>query len=155
MKTLVSVIGAKKVIDILNGMQDRAKNPRESFFAIADEFAKHEGTVFNQQGAVEGFAGWAPLSPNYVAEKAAEGYGSRILIRTGKLRMSLTDKTDANFVFRLTPKRLVIGTSVPYAKFHRRGTSNMPAREPIRITQALRKRWSEIMRNFVIFARKG
>ncbi len=49
-----------------------------------------------------------------------------ILIRTRTLERSLTARPLG--IERLAPGSMVIGTRVPYAQFHQRGTSRMPAR---------------------------
>jgi len=146
--------GTAQAAKMLALMTDRAKDVRGALNKIADEFTAHERTVFIRQGAVEGLAGWAPLKPDYAAEKLASGYSGGILVRTGRLRMSLTNKNDANFVMRMTPKSLKIGTSVPYAMYHRKGTVHMPKREPIRTSPAQLLRWKEILRNFIFYAKK-
>jgi len=154
MRITTVVRGAKEASSRLHGMTVRASDMRDALNRIADEFCQHEGTVFLNQGAIVGMSGWAPLSLEYAEEKARSGFSDGILVRTGKLRMSLTSKMDPYFVMRLTPKTLRIGTSVPYAKFHRSGTSKMPARDPIRITPAQRVRWAQILKDFVIRSKK-
>lgn len=126
------------------------KNMRGIFGEIAKDFATAEGTVFRNQGRTAGFEKWAPLNPDYAARKKAEGYGSKILIRTGALKSSLTNTSDPGFFIKSTPRSMEIGTRAPYAKFLHNGAEYMPPRSPIRIGARRKKKWGNmILRHLV------
>ena len=63
---------------------------------------------------------WKPLSRVYGIRKIKQGYSPLPLTKTGQLRRSIT--------FRVAQKKLSIGTSVPYARYHQFGTRSLPSR---------------------------
>lgn len=90
--------------------------------------------LVQEQFASEGKAvgGWAPLSPRYAAWKATRYPGKTILRRTDRLMRSLT-WTGATLatpegIAVMGPTDATFGTSVPYARFHQRGTRTMRQR---------------------------
>ncbi len=89
------------------------------------------------------------MTPAYAARKRREGYGSRILTRTGHLRISLTNSRHPDFVYRPQKLSVEIGTRVPYAQYHQRGTRKMPKREPIRLTQGQVRFWIRLINAFI------
>jgi len=105
---------------------------------IEDDFYAQTKGQFASQGA-EGGAKWAPLKPEYAGWKAVHFPGAPILVRTGDLERSLTSPNDANAVRMEARKTLTLGTRVPYAGYHQRGTSKMPARKEIQLTEAFKR----------------
>lgn len=90
--------------------------------------------LMQEQFATEGagVGGWVPLSPRYAAWKAKRFPGKTILRRTDRLMKSLT-WTGASLatpegIAVMTPTAAVFGTSVPYGRFHQRGTKKMRQR---------------------------
>lgn len=130
----------------------RAKDPKEIFETIAEDFADYESTVFVNAGAVHGMKGWAKLKPATLKEKRLKGFSSRILVRTGRLEESLTDTKDKDFVFRVIGKnRMEIGTRLPYAEILKKGEKGrMARRNPIRIPQEKVKAWGLMFKRFVL-----
>jgi phage gpG-like protein len=82
----------------------------------------------------EGFGTWPALSPGYAKWKAKNYPGKPILTRTGALRESLTSKSGAAAIYEPEPQQLTLGTRIKYAEFHQTGTSRMPARPPVGIS---------------------
>lgn len=72
---------------------------------------------------------WKPLAPRTVGEKRRAGYLSEPLVRTTRLRNSMTRRPLA--VERISATEVEAGTDVPYAHFHQTGTRYMPARKLI------------------------
>ena len=119
---------------------------------VADVFYEIEKEQFASEGSRGGTA-WAALSPAYAEWKerylARETFDARnrILALTGALRRSLTSRDEGsgpevfgNYTFAghagagiyiPEPLSLTLGSSLPYALAHQRGTSKMPARSPI------------------------
>lgn len=93
---------------------------------------------FDSEGRA-GSGGWARLAMAYAAWKSRRFPGKKILERTGRLRASLTKSSHPDFIFKKSKLSMVIGTKVPYARFHQRGTRQMRSRKPIELT-ALQKR---------------
>lgn len=84
---------------------------------------------FEEQG--NGEQPWAPLAPSTIADRARKGFGpTPILQRTGDLRGSMKGSHDRDSA--------EIGPSedVAHAGFLADGTSRMPARDFLQITEA-------------------
>lgn len=63
---------------------------------------------------------WNPLKISTLRQKLRQGYSSKPLIRTGKMRRSISQQVDSNI--------LKIGTAIPYAQHHHFGTRFMAKR---------------------------
>jgi phage gpG-like protein len=114
------------------GLMSGAVNDWRPYWAdVAAVFYISESARFSTGG----FGAWPPLSDGYAAWKAKHYPGAPILVRTGRLRESLTSRTGAGAVYEESPLELRSGTSVPYAQFHQTGTSRMPARPPEGISE--------------------
>ena len=79
-------------------------------------FRDVEARAFTSQGATT-TRQWRELEPRYRQWKKRRFPGRTILERTGRLRASLQVQTSDSIV-ESTPRRLVLGTSVEYARFH-------------------------------------
>jgi hypothetical protein len=66
---------------------------------------------------------WAPLSPQYAAEKAQSHPGRSILIRDGDMRRAASQMRREQ-----TPRTLVMWIDDPKAPLHQEGGDNLPAR---------------------------
>lgn len=82
--------------------------------------------------ATQGRGSWAPLSKSYAAWKAEHFPGRPILQRSGDLLADLTGGASKQ-VDELSATYFV---SVPYYRFHRDGTTRMPARVPVDFQQS-------------------
>src|SRR2546425_6010825 len=89
---------------------------------------------FVNEGAQSGDR-WAALSPEYATWKALHFPGRGILVRSGVLKASLTQTDDPHAVVHMTPTGLEIGSDVPYGIFHQVGTTRMPQRPPMRVSE--------------------
>lgn len=69
---------------------------------------------------------WAKVQAKHPGV-SAKGYP--LLKATGDLERSITRDGDGNSYKEISPKTIVIGTSVPYAGFHQTGTSRLPMRQ--------------------------
>lgn len=95
-------------------------------------FRDVEARTFTSQGASGRSGSWPGLDPRYAAQKARRYPGRTILERTGRLRASLQVETSDSIV-ESSVGRLVLGTRVPYARYHQRG-DGVPRRAPIDVT---------------------
>jgi phage gpG-like protein len=105
--------------------QENISDAAPAFEAMADHQAAVNTKQFTSRGAY-GSGGWAPLSPQYAAWKARHYPGKGTLELSGDLRDSLTKRPFGIDVVK--SDGMVIGTGVPYAPFHQKGTDTMPAR---------------------------
>jgi len=145
----MTVEGVPLVARTLGLTVTRLTNMRPVFDDIATDFMAGEDALFGFQGAAGEHGKWAPVDPTYAAAKKAAGFGSKILVRTGDLRKSLTKRGGDN-IRRIGRQRMEVGTRVKYAKFHQRGTRRMPAREPIRVTDNQKRFWVRLIQKFLI-----
>jgi phage gpG-like protein len=122
-------------------------NVAQGFYAIEHEQFASEGS--------HGASGkWAPLSPTYKRWKQLHFPGEPILKLYHPLYESLTSPDAPDSIYRLDAQEMAIGTKVPYAMAHQRGAGNMPARPPISLTEAdKRKIQKSIQSGLVEFTR--
>lgn len=95
-----------------------------------------EERQFKSEGGSGASGKWAPLSARYIARKAALG-GDGILVLTGRMRGSLTGPGGENVSRannRATGFEYQFGTLDEKAPYHQKGTSNLPKRPPIDLT---------------------
>lgn len=144
------VTGVPQVAKVIGVMMQNVRNLQPVWKEIADDFTNRGKRLFQQQGSVQGWGRWADLDENYEKWKQAHGFSTRILIRTGALERSLTNRHDRHAVFNAGPLRMEIGTSIPYAGYHQTKTRKMPKREPIRITDRQRRHWVHLITEFLI-----
>lgn len=122
---------------------------------VIAEFHQIEVEQFDSEGSASG-ARWSPLSPVYSEYKEIQFPGKPILQATGDLRDSLTDTEALGAVVRPSPHELIVGSSVPYAIFHQRGTRRMPRRPPINFNETQRRRLQKaVQRGLVSFLREA
>lgn len=106
-------------------MRERAGDLVPAWEVVADWLAEQQRTQFGTDGARWGQP-WAPLKETTLAGKRRRGQPPDILVAVSELRRSLTIRPLD--IERLQPSTMVLGTRVPHAQFHQRGTSRMPAR---------------------------
>lgn len=121
----------------------------QPFNEMADDFFQSMVGTFAAEGAFEDRMRWQDLSPAYAMWKARHFPGRKILELMGRLRDSLTIKGGPDNVFNITPNSLTVGTVVPYAIYHQIGTSKMPMRKIIELTDAQKSRWKHIVHNYI------
>lgn len=109
----------------VRGMRERAQDVTPAWDALLDWFAEQERRQWAGRGA-RWRDPWAPLAPSTLAEKHRLGYPLNPLVRTTRLRTSLTQRPFG--VEHMTPHAVTAGTRVTYAKFHQTGTRFMPRR---------------------------
>lgn len=110
---------------------------------LADVFYGIEREQFDSEGG-HGAGGWAALSGNYAKQKAKEFPGRKILQATGALMESLTTKDAQYGIYEEADAALTLGSALPYAQFHQSGTSYMPARPEIALTDQDRARFINV-----------
>ena len=131
---------------------DSIKDLRGAWMEIADDFRSGERQQFSSGGGF-GSGGWASLAPATLSLKARHGYPADILVRTGELRRSLTQK-GGQHVEDIQPLQLRIGTDVDYAIYHQKGTSRHPTRPPIQLPEEQKTRWHKAIHRYLVHAAK-
>ena len=160
------VLGVKQVNRSLMSSADAVKDLSPVWDDIYDDFLKREGDVFSSEGNVGSksrefgvgagkWGPWEPLNKIYAARKLAKGFGSKILVRTGRLRDSLTSRGHGDAVFGPQLLRVAMGTRTPYAGYHQGNkdfvdTGKIPRREPVRVGEAQVRFWMRLIHKFVL-----
>lgn len=123
--------------------------------AVAQEFYAIQEEQFGSEGAHGASGKWAPLSPVYAKYKAKAFPGALILQAERGLYESLTSPDAPDSIFRMTEDELTTGTQREGAQAHQRGSGRMPARPPIALTEADKRRMQKaIQSRLVAFTRQ-
>ncbi len=132
----------------LRRIRDRASNERTMFRGLIARFKNSERRIFDSEGQALG-ARWRPLSPEYAAAKSRDYPGTPILVRTGRLRSSLTERPTVRF----RGNTMEIGTNVPYSQYHQRGMGHNPVRRHVGLTIGDRSAWANDVREYIVNGR--
>jgi phage gpG-like protein len=109
------------LVATLNQMVQKAKNLRPLLKMFQVLMIRSFDLNFRYEGRP---AKWAPLLKATIRRKKSSG----ILKDTGRLRLSTMSETAGGNITKFASDSLIMGTSVPYAKFLQEGTKHMPAR---------------------------
>lgn len=145
--------GAEPFARTLRRFSDHLEDATPAFEAMAEY---QVGTVnarqFAEQGTAETGGKWAPLSPPYARFKARVRPGRPILVFDGDLKREMT--VPGKGVYEITRRGMTVGTDLPYAKYHQRGTGSMPAR-PLMGTprEADTRQFEKILQRFIVTGR--
>lgn len=120
---------------------------RPAWEVLTSRFAALEARQFASEGRAGSPAGWAPLSPRYAAWKARHYPGKTILRRTDELYNSLTQRPLDIEV--LEPSFMLIGSSVPYGRFHQQG-DGLPRRRPVEFPELERRQWVKVVQRYLV-----
>lgn len=106
---------------------NRVADLRFAFGEIARDWFKSNRTQFTLKGS----GLYPPLSPAYAEQKAKKFPGAAILVRTGRLRDSVTKKGHPDNILQIGKQTLVMGTRTPYGIFHQSDAPrrNLPLRK--------------------------
>ena len=140
------MFGLTGVTRKLRKMAERADNLDPVWPRVGDDVADAMLNQFKTKGALGGRP-WAPLKPEYRAWKVKHGLSPEILIATGDMRDSLTDRPMQ--VERYEGRSAVFGTRDPKYKFHHYGTRFMPQRRVVKMVPGLEKQIADRLRAYV------
>lgn len=135
------VEGEKRLRMVLQIPIDQIKDLRPAWELIRDDFAKRNRDWLDSEGR----GSFAPLSPKY-AEWKRRHFGELPILRlTGRLRQSLTETSDGDFLYAPERLRVLLGTKVKYARYHQVGTKRMPRRPPVVVGKDAAFQWAKII----------
>lgn len=84
----------------------------------------------NERFETDGFGSWEPLSSGYLQEKIRSGYPPDILVRSGHMKRSVTQKGAPDNICLITSNRMTWGSRDPLVALHSKGVKGkLPARE--------------------------
>jgi hypothetical protein len=149
----VEVQGVEPLLKKLATVQEAISDFRPVWPQVAQWFY----TLEQQQFATEGGGSWAPLAPSTVKGR---GSAHPILIRSGRLYRSLTDRGAEGAVYSEGAETLTLGTDVRVGSWnlgllHQLGTRYMPARRPIFPTRARLSDLRVILHQYIFDIMKG
>lgn len=146
--------GAEPFSLLLHRWDHNIRDARPAFEAMAQyQTAVVNRRQFNARGTVE-TGKWAPLSPLYGRWKARVRPGKPLLVFDGDLRQTMTVPGKGIYIVR--PTSMTVGTAVPYAKYHQKGTATMPARKLIgQPRKADTREFGKILQRHIIGERVG
>jgi phage gpG-like protein len=142
------VDGVRQLDRVLTRFGERASDMSPVFKEIAADFRRMEAEQFSSEGSRSG-SPWAQLSPDYAAWKAKNFPGKAILQLSGLLLESLTGNNPYS-VEEISKTQMLVGTRVPYGIWHQRGTTRMPARRPIQLTEDDKMRWMKMLQLYLV-----
>jgi len=133
----VAQVGTRLYLRTLSG---RSQELYPVWDKVLDILYEAERQLFAQEGQTEEHGKWEALSPRYAAWKEKHYPGMPILTLTGRFRGSMIDPSGQHHEER-RPRSLTWGShhlvsgGDDLGGIHAVGRANMPAREPIRVTQ--------------------
>lgn len=142
----VTVEGLPNLFGKLGFMGDWAKKPigKDNATLIRESFNAHAMRQWDSRGQHMGTR-WRKLSPAYAKRKAKTHPGKPLMIRSTNLVKSLADKRNPRAIFRHNGKSLTLGSRVPYAIYHQKGTARLPRRPLFVVTKKIAHEWAEIL----------
>lgn len=157
---MIVFVGTVQGVEVLNRAFNRIEEYMSDFRSVWPDVAAEIYSINAEQFESEGSKGesgkWAALSPAYKRWKEIHFPGQPILKLTNALFESLTDPEALDAVFLPEPLQLTIGTNVPYATAHQRGTGFMPARPPFSFSEQSKRRIQKaIQKGLVEFTRRA
>ena len=141
----ITVTGQEQILVGFSRLAEDIQDWSEVFQDIGADFHEMEARQFDSEGGYGGTP-WAPLSKNYAAWKARNFPGNQILVLSGQLKESLIEG-DADIIEAM---HAFYGTRLPVASFHQFGTSRMPARPVVFMTDEDLTRWTKLVQLWLV-----
>lgn len=148
------VYGDRQVDRTLDGFARAAADMSPAWERLRVRFLAMERRQFASIGNY-GSGGWRALSPAYARWKARHYPGKPILRRTDELYRSLTQGPQISI---LLPRRMILGSAVPYGRHHQAPTvpGRPPRRRPIELPASERREWIRVIQaHLVDHVRRG
>lgn len=155
-KITIDVEGEQAVINAFQKVERGILDLRQlgTWKWVASEFYKVEKAQFGSEGSAGKSGKWKSLTSPYKEIKAKKWGDQPILQASGRLYKSLT-ANGADSVYEESNLELTLGSSLPYAGYHQKGTRKMAARPPIslndeqitQITKPIQKKLEQLIDN--------
>lgn len=127
MRVNVTVTGGEAAIATVELLAARLDRTRAPLLSIVDDLMRFEQQLFERE------RDWPPVAASTLRVDARLGRDPTLMVNTGALKRSLTQRGAAGQVIRATNMSLTFGTRVWYAKFHHFGTG-VPLRPLVGLT---------------------
>lgn len=101
---------------------------RPIFKVVGIGYRKEIGQIFSKKQPRKTGLRWPQLSPAYVIQKERLFPGNPLLVRTGRLRLSMTVKGHPDNITLIGKTQAIFGSTVPYGVFHDQGGTKIPKR---------------------------
>lgn len=153
MKLKFEFLGETQIMAKFNRLAEKISDYSDVFEKLGDDFYEIEKRLFGSQGGSGDKGKWKALSPKYAAWKSKNYPGQPILVQTGELRDSLTQKGGQN-IRAISRKQAVFGTYDEKAIYHQQGSGKLPKRRPIDLNEQDKSRWMKIVHEFIVHTSK-
>jgi len=132
MQLRIEIDGKEELARAFDTLGRTVSDFRPAWPEIEQIFYRIELEQFDSEGA-RGGGKWQALSPAYRKWKQVHYPGRPILVRTGRLKRSLSviGAGGGDSIRDFRPLELTLGSRVPYGIYHQRGTRKMPSRPPM------------------------
>lgn len=154
----VSIQLTKKSQQLLNRLAKSGKiDFRPTFKVIGIGYQKEVKAIFEKQQPRAVGLRWAPLSATYAAWKEIHYPGAPILVRTGKLKRSMTEQGSEGNITLIGSTSAVFGSYIPYGRYHDEGTQRLPKRNFSEPSERRFAIWKQQIRDDIVhhFTRNG
>lgn len=118
-----------------NALLGKLKKASSSIF-LMNELSRIVKKFSTANFTLKGSGQYPKLSARYKKRKSRINPSAPILVYSGALRDSIIKNT-SDTISEITKFSARIGTSLPYATFHDTGTSKMPMRKPLFLTDKM------------------
>lgn len=153
----IRVAGQAVVRSRVNALIDAVADLTPAMEAMADYIQEEIDEAFETSGASTARGLWAPLDGGYEALKRQLYPGAPLLVATGALRRSLTQRSAKGSIRRISRRSLEVGSSIRVGsirrwnlgQLHQLGTRSYPPRPIIDLTQRQRRRLLSIVRTHI------
>lgn len=118
---------------------------------IAQNMYEIEAILF-RSGGRRGGGSWKRLKPDTIRRKGGD---TRILIRTGEMRDSLSEPGHSQNILSLTNNSVLFGTENIFATYHTFGAGGLPRRPVMKFAPYDHVRWNRWIAEFLMDAMKA
>lgn len=145
----IQISGVQEMVLELDSLIRKSSNLSNPFQLFQKHWFESIDQVFQDGGdPVE----WPALSPAYEGWKNVAYPGQPIMRASDRLYESLTNQTSET-IWQVGPKHIEFGSRVPYFEYHQTGTSKMPARPMLVLTEAAAAKLVQLVNNYIATGR--
>lgn len=144
----VKPIGIREVQRQLIEIADRGGDARPVLRKVAEEFRDDQRANFARGGRPR----WKPVSPEYAAWKARNGYGTQVGVLTGGMRDSFINEGDPYNLEVVKNDRLRVGSTNPVGHLFggKHKVHKQPKRKLISLTPTRRREYLQMVQDYLI-----